>query len=94
MTSNDASKLRHTPSDGKNVLWYLAQFLFNRYSYSNLLTQGHLYFRSWNELQYQVLGSVPEGQNPILAGGPPEVVHHLPRINPVERTPSQSEDER
>ena len=71
------------------------QFLFNKFSYSNLLTQGHLYFRSWDELQYQVLGSLPETQNPILTGGPPEIIHHLPRINPMDRmTSSQSEDER
>jgi hypothetical protein len=51
--------------------------------------------RSWDELQYQVLGSLPEATNPILAGGPPEVVHHLPRIHPLERmTSSNSEDER
>jgi hypothetical protein len=41
------------------------QFLFNRFSYSNLLTQGHLYFRSWDELQYQVLGGIPSGKEKV-----------------------------
>ena len=79
------------PNEEVTVLPSDYQFLFNRFSYSNMLTQGHLYFRSWDELQYQVLGSLPEGSSSALADVPPEM---MPR-HPFDRMgSSNSDDER
>ena len=77
------------PSEEVTVLPSDYQFLFNRFSYSNMLTQGHLYFRSWEELQYQVLGSLPEGSSSVLADVPPEM---MPR-HPFDRMGSSNSDE-
>ena len=86
----DGDEVKNREGEDVTVLPSDYQFLFNRFSYSNLLTQGHLYFRSWDELQYQVLGSVPEHSNSALAGGPPGLVHH-----PFDRSGSyNSDDER
>jgi hypothetical protein len=94
--SSTSDKKRHNNNNNNNnddedVTVLPSDYLFNRFSYSNLLTQGHLYFRSWDELQYQVLGSLPEAPNPILSGGPPELLHHLPRMQPHDRMTSSEE---